>query len=210
MDVIIVSAFNVMTACKLSIFVFFSLTEAVLFKKHTGEELGVDPFKVIEVGTSRTVFYNVPKERPMVSYTQLHVPFIVEKLFHLQNDIEYVSGSVKFVIRPFKEVYMVKNGIRTLIGRFTRSFIDNDDYYQVFKDGDKCSYKSSVRWSAKVHFLGGINDLKVVKLIEGKLCKYSIKVTGDILTRRTEHASTVFYRSSAEKQSSENENEHAQ
>ncbi|ELQ75941.1 hypothetical protein THOM_1108 [Trachipleistophora hominis] len=194
MEILIIYIYNFLTTRKWFIFVFFCLTNTLMFKKYTNEELTEDPFKIIELGASKTTFYKVPNEKVKTNYMQLHVPFIIDKLFHLQNDIEYMSGSIKFVIRPFKDVFMVKEGKKTFIGRFVRSFIDNESYWQVFEKGDKCGFNKNVRWSARVQFTGSIDNLRVVRLIEGNLCNYEIKVVGDILTRKITNKDTIIYK----------------
>ncbi|ELA48052.1 hypothetical protein VCUG_00475 [Vavraia culicis subsp. floridensis] len=198
MEVLIIYIYNFLTTRKWFIFVFFCLAETLIFKKYTNEDLKDDPFKIIELGASKTLFYRVSNEKARANYMQLHIPFIVEKLFHLEHDIEYTSGSVKYVIRPFKEIFMVKDGKKTFIGRFAHSFIDNESYCQVFEKGDRCGFNKNVRWSARVQFSGSVDKLRVVRLIEGNLCNYEIRVVGDILTRKITNKDTIVYKGNKE------------
>lgn len=205
MEDILIATYNFLTYRKCAIFLFFCFVNSLVFKKHSGERLPEEAFKVIEVGSSKTKFYKVTNESIKTNYLQLHIPFIVDELFHLDKDIEYMSGSVKFIIRPFKEIFMIKDGKKVSIGNFSRSFLENDNYVQVFEHGDRCSYNKKIRWSAKVQFYGSVEKLKVVKLIEGNLCNYEIKVVGNNLTRKIMNKDTIYFKSNTE--SSEEEKE---
>lgn len=171
----------------------------LVFQKVTDQEIQEEPIKVIAIGDQITEFYKVKNKIPKINYLQLHLPFIIDEILHLDREIVYITGTTKYIIRPFKEIYMYKENEKILIGKFDHSYNENEVLVQKFGNGDYCSYNKRNRWSAKVTFAGSVVGLKVSKIVEGFLGKYDIRVTGDIFTNKLVFEDTIFINNNEKK-----------
>lgn len=151
------------------------------------------PFEGVSLGNSTTTFFLRKNDPLRIKYLQLHLPLIVHKILQLNKPIVYITGNTKYIIKPFKSVYMIKKGTKILIGKYDQSKNNNDVFTQSFKGGDFLSYGKKIRWSANVRYVGGINGLKISRIIEGSLGKYDIRVSGSILTNKLLHEHTIEY-----------------
>lgn len=175
------------------IFFFFFFMRSVFIKKKAQVNSTDVPFASVSLGQSTTSFF-LKKNVPMrLKYLQLHLPLIVHKILQLDRSIVYTTGNTKYVIRPFDTIYMIKNGKRIHIGTYEQSKNDNDVFTQSFTNGDFLSYGKKIRWSANVRYVGGINGLKVSRIIEGSLGKYDIRVSGTVFTNKLMHEHTLEY-----------------
>lgn len=173
------------------LFYFFLLYRAIVFSPQDDDTL--TPFKTVSLGNKSVNFYYKTNDQIRINYLQLHLPFILDQLIQNDKNIIYLSNTTKYEILPFKHIYMFKNNKKVLIGKYKSSKNENETLVQEYTDGDVLSYGKKVRWSAKIRFAGGIDELKVARIIEGNLGKYEIKITGSIFTKKLVHEHTVFY-----------------
>lgn len=127
-------------------------------------------------------------------HIQYHLPFLIQKIYGWDKPIEYATPTVKYVIKPFKDIYMEMGGERICLGRYKRSYIENETYYQLFSCGDRCDLRKNELRTSKTSFKGSVNEgLKVEKIMEKKVCRYEFSIGGECLTRTIDSTEIIFY-----------------
>ncbi|KRH95305.1 hypothetical protein M153_100064110 [Pseudoloma neurophilia] len=194
----------------LKLFIWSTLIRSVIFRTSNEKPETSEPFETISFDNTDYLFYLVMNTPIKIKYLQLHLPFIIERLLNLKDTIFYTTGNTKYFIKPFKEIFMIKNGKKILIGKYKNSKNENETLTQKFTNGDILSYGKKIRWSATVKYSGGVEKLKVSRIIEGSLGKYDIRVTGSLFTNKLSHKYTIVCvenKKDFEEDSSEEEND---
>lgn len=143
---------------------------------------GTNPFETLRTEGGTYYFYDhLPALTPY--RIQHHLPYLIQNLLKIKEPVIHQSNTITYEIIPFKEIIMVNKETRISLGKYKRSFMKNNNYYQEFSCGDKCDLKKSTKRSSNVCFKGLSGDLRVESMVEKKLCSYSFVVGGEILAR---------------------------